>query len=298
MQIVVAGASGFIGSEVVDRALALGHQVFALVREQTPAKFDSEAQREGRLVTLPLGADPEVLAEGFGLGPGARWILTAGLNRGRDPKLLQQAHETLTRDLQNAAEILEAEVVVLLSCLGAGTDGPWAASKRAAEEVVRGGSRPWAVLRSAPTYGVGDALLDEVGAWLHRSPFIPRFLEDVTLQPLHVGDVAEALLAAQTGDLEIGGAPLNWRELLEACARAAGKSLVGPQLSSATLDRLARTFGDRGWLKDLLPFDSDALGRHRLGYSTKDNALPSLLGRGPRPLAEYLEHEWAYRAQG
>ena len=297
MQIVIAGASGFIGSEVVARALDMGHQVFTLLRDQSPTPFDTEAMNEGRLVCLPLGADPEILAQGFGLEPGARWILAAGLNRGRDPLVLGRAHVSLTQDLVSSAEALEAERVVLLSCLGAGLEGHWAASKRAAEGVVRGSSRPWIVVRSAPVYGIGDALLDEVGAWMHRSPFIPRFLEEVELQPLHVGDVAEALLISVEGDLQIGGDRLSWGDLLQACAQAAGKSLMGPQLSLATQSWLARTFGDRGWLADLVPFDTEAWLRHREGYTLESNALPRLLGRDPRPLGDYLQLEWAYRAK-
>ena len=297
MQIVIAGASGFIGSEVVDRALKMGHQVFALLRDQSPTPFDVDALKEGRLVCLPLGADPEILAQGFGLGPGAQWILAAGLNRGMDPGVLERGHVSLTQDLVASAEALEAERVVLLSCLGAGSGGHWAASKRAAEGCVRGSSRPWAVVRSAPVFGIGDALLDDVGAWMHRSPFIPRFLEEVELQPLHVGDVAEALLIPLEGDLQIGGDLLSWGDLLQACAKAAGKSLMGPQLSSATQAWLAKTFGDRGWLADLVPFDTEAWLRHRGGYTLESNALPRLLGRAPRLVADYLQFEWAYRAK-
>lgn len=297
MQIVVAGASGFIGAEVVDRALGMGHQVFALLRDQSPTPFDADALKEGRLISLPLGADPEVLARGFGLEPGARWILAAGLNRGWDSLVLERAHASLARDLVASAEALEAERVVLLSCLGADSGGHWAASKRTAEAVVQGSSRPWAVVRSAPVYGIGDALLDEVGAWMHRSPFIPRFLEEVELQPLHVGDVAEVLLAPLAGDLPIGGDLLSWGDLLEACAQAAGKSLLGPRISIPAQGWLAKTFGDRGWLADLVPFDTEAWLRHQGGYTLESNALPRLLGRDPRPLVDYLEHEWAYRAK-
>lgn len=298
MQIVVAGAGGFIGSEVVDRALAAGHQVFALVRDQTSARFDPEALKAGRLVTLPLGADPEVLARGFGLEPGATWIVAAGVNRGRDPEVLREAHGTLLRELLDSAEALSAQRVVLLGCLGAeaGTQDAWTTSKLAAEAALRAGSRPWTLLRSGPVYGIGDSLLDEVGAWMRRSPFIPRFLEAVPLQPVHVGNVAEALLASGPGEFDIGGEVLTWGDLLRACAEAAGKSLVGPRLSDATLAWVARTLGDQSWARELVPFDSDALARHRRGYLTRENALPRLLGRDPRPLADYLANEWAYRA--
>lgn len=295
MQIVVAGAGGFVGTEVVAQALTQGHQVFPLVREASRTAFDPENLATGRLVPLPLGADPDVYAQGFGLEPGARWILASGVNRGTDPRVLAAAHPELVADLLAAAEALDAERIVLLSCLGAAREGHWAASKRAAEARVQASGRPWAVLRAAPVYGPGDDWLDEVGAWMRRSPFIPRFLEEVRLQPLHVSDLALGLLAPAEGLLEAGGEVHTWGAVLEACAEAAGKALVGPRLGRETLDRLAR-LADRGWLEELIPFDSEALDRHAQGYPVGDNALPRLLGRDPRTLKDYLRTEWAFRA--
>ncbi len=297
MQVVVTGATGFIGSTVVERALDQGHTIFALVRDQSLTNVHDEAVKEGRIIPAPFGAESEVLVQGFGLEPGAIWINAAGLQRGRNQLELELAHPTLTRYLIDLAQDLEASQVVHLSPWGAHDSDVWGRSKLQAETIIQSCSRPWTILRSAPVYGTGDGLLDEIGAWMHRSPFIPRFLENVLLSPVHVDDVADALLKADPGVYDIGGETLPWGELLRCCATAAGKSLMGPHLSDATLNRIALFFGDRGWLSSLVNFDSESLRRHRMGYEINENDLKRILGKAPRSLNDYLFTEWAYRAK-
>ena len=296
MQIVLAGATGFVGFEVLRQALEAGHQLFPLVRDQSQPRFDQEAVREGRLIPLPLGAEAEVLARGFGLEPGALWINTAGLHReSKSRGTFRQAHQALVQYLLQQAKELDACRFVHLSAIGIEAEDAWAQSKGEAELLIQAGGLPHAILRSAPIYGIGDSLLDEVGAWMMRSPFIPRFLEDVVLQPLYVGDLAEALLRVESGRHEIGGEGIRWGDLLELCAAAAGKRLVGPRLSENSLLWLARTFGNRGWLEALIPFDEWSLRRHQRGYVLSTNALPALLKGPPQSIENYLKNEWAYR---
>lgn len=296
MQIVIAGATGFVGSEVVRQALEAGHQVFALVRlGGEPSPFDEEAVKEGRLVPVPFGAEAEVLVKGFGLDTSPIVLNAAGLVRERPGQDLEAAHAGVARELARLAEELEAQRLVHLSPLLRSED-PLSQAKREAEDIVQGCARPWAILRSAPAWGPGDSLLDEIGAWMMRSPFIPRFLEDVELQPLDVADLAHALLYHERGMAEVGGERLRWGALLERCAEAAGKKLVGPRLSEATTLRAARWLGQGRFGSDLVPFTEAGYRRHALGYTVEANALPALLHRDARRVEDYLAKDWAYRA--
>jgi NADH dehydrogenase len=295
MQVVVAGATGFVGREVLRQALLQGHQAFALVRELSGAPFDEEARKEGRLEVLPFGAEADVLMRGFGLEPGALLVNAAGVVRERPGLDLDAAHGGVAAYLCALAEEMEATRLVHLSPLLKGDD-PWVRSKREAERLVQACARPWAILRSAPAFGPGDSLLDEVGAWMMRSPLIPRFLEDVPLQPVDVGDLAMALLMTEEHEAQVGGASITWGDLLEAAAGAAGKTLMGPRLSDEAAFRWARWLGGRTYGSDLVPFTEDGFRRHRLGYAVEPNALPRLLGREPRTLADYLASEWPFRA--
>lgn len=284
-----------MGREVVRQALLAECQVFALVRMQGDARLDEAAVKSGRLVPVPFGAEAEVLATGFGLDTSPIILNCAGVVRERPGQDLEMAGPGVAREVVKLAEDLEAQRLVHLSPLLKGEDA-FTRAKRAAEDEIRRCRRPWAILRSAPAWGAGDALLDEIGAWMMRSPVIPRFLEEVPLQPLDVEDLAKALLALPSGVAEVGGDRLTWGGLLEAAAAAAGKKLVGSRLSEGTALRLARWLGNGRYGSDLVPFTEDGFRRHGKGYEVEDNALPRLLGRGPRAVGEYLAQEWAYRA--
>ena len=295
MQVLVAGSSGFVGREVVRQALLQDCQVFALVRMQGDAHLDEEAVKRGQLVPVPFGAEAEVLVTGFGLDTSPIVLNCAGAVRERPGLDLEAAGPGTAREMARLADDLEAQRLVHLSPL-LKADDAFNRAKREAEEEARRCRRPVAILRAAPAWGAGDALLDEIGAWMMRSPLIPRFLEDTPLQPLDVEDLAKALLAAVPGEQEVGGAHLVWSGLLEAAAGAAGKKLVGPHLSEKAALRLARWFGEGKLGSDLVPFTEDGYRRHALGYEVAANALPRLLGREPRAVEDYLAAEWPYRA--
>lgn len=296
MQVVIAGATGFVGSEVVRQALAAGHEVFALVRIDKEARFSPEDLATGRLTVLPFGADPEVFMAGFGLEPGPRIINAAGLNRERPGADLDLAHAGVARELVALAEATQASRLVHLAPLR--SDGPdaWSRSKAEAEALVQTAAVPRTILRAAPLFGPGDALLDEIGAWMMRSPLIPRFLEEVRLDPLALEDAAEALLTLDLPEARLGGTPWIWGRLLEACAAAAGKTLVGPRLSDESARTWGARLGHKGFWSDLVPFTAEGFDRHRRGYAVEPNETEVLLGRPAASLQAYLESTWAYRA--
>lgn len=299
MQVLVAGATGFVGQAVVREALAREHHVFALVRAEADSVFPVDdpgnSGAQGRLSTVPWGADSEVLKAGFGLEPGAWVINAAGLLRERPGLDPHRIHGEIAHMVVEIAEGLEAERLVHFGPLLSPTGDAFIHSKAEAERIVRAARAPWSVVRSAPVYGPGDELLDEIGAWMMRSPVIPKFLEQVPLQPVWVGDLAAALLSAQPGDQELGGERLLWGELLDKCARAAGKKLLGPSLSNETVRRLARSFGHRPLFMGLVPFNEAGFLRHLAGYEVGENRLGELLGRPPRSLDDYLRKDWPYR---
>jgi hypothetical protein len=58
---------------------------------------------------------------------------------------------------------------------------------------------------------------------------------------------------------------------------------------------LARAFGHRPLLGDLIPFEEAGFLRHRAGYEVPENSIEGLLGVAPRELEDYLLREWPYR---
>lgn len=297
MQVVVAGATGFVGQQVVREALAQGHEVLALLRAEQGEAFGADSDAAGHLTTLPWGADPEILRQGFNIEPGAWVVNAAGLHKeqpGLDP---HKVHTLIAQTVVELAEVIKASRLVHLSPLLLLTGDAFIHSKITMERIIQSAGVPWSTVRSAPAYGPGDDLLDGIGAWMARSPIIPRFLEQVPLQPIWVGDLATALLQAHDGIQEVGGDRLLWGELLDRCAQAAGKTLLGPTLSDDTVRRLARAFGHQPLFMDLVPFTEAGFLRHRAGYEVPRNVIADLLGHAPRPLDDYLLNEWPYRDQ-
>ncbi len=295
MQVVVAGASGFVGQQVVREALAGGHQVFALMRAEQDVTFGVEPDTLGSLTTVPWGADPEILRQGFNIPSGAWVVNAAGLHRERPGLNPNKVHETISQTVVELAEALKASRLVHLSPLLDRTRDVFIHGKAFMEQRIQECGVPWSIVRSAPAYGPGDDLLDGIGAWMARSPVIPRFMEQVPLQPLWVGDLAAVLLRAREGMQEVGGDRILWGELLQQCAAAAGKHLLGPVLSDSTVLRLARIFGHLPLFTDLVPFTEAGFLRHSHGYAVPQNALSELLGCPPRALNDYLHTEWHYR---
>lgn len=295
MQVIVAGAMGFVGQQVVREALALNHEVFGLARAGSDSLPAVDPEHLGRLTMLPWGADTEILRQAFNIESGAWVVNAAGMHKehpGIDP---HKVHESIARTVIGLAEDLNASRLVHLSPLLSPTGDAFIHSKSFMEQLIQNCGVPWSIVHSAPAYGPGDDLLDGIGAWMVRSPVIPRFLEKVPLQPLWVGDLAAALLRTPPGSHEVGGDLILWGELLERCARAAGKYLLGPTLSDDTVRRLARAFGHQPLFMDLVPFTEPGFLRHQHGYVVSQNALEGMLGRGPRPLDDYLRSEWPYR---
>lgn len=295
MQVVIAGATGFIGAEVVRQALAAGHQVFPMVRERKEAAFDSEDLKSGAVVPVPFGAPAEVMQAGFGLERGAWIVNAAGPMRDYRGRNSLEESRAIAESMVELAADNQARRLVHLSPLPCAGD-PFSQAKAEGNRILRQAGLPLALLHCAPVYGPGDELLDPIGAWMMRSPFIPRFLEEVPLQPLSVADVAQVLLALPEGTFNLGGPRLTWGELLERCAEAAGKRLVGPRLAPETILRLARTLGDRGPFADLIPFTEAGFLRHAKGYALETNDAETLLGRPPGQVEDYLRNGWAYRA--
>ncbi len=293
--VVVAGATGFIGQQVVREALARGHQVFALVRADWDTSFGVDSDSLGSLTTLPWGADPEILRQGFNVPSGAWVVNAAGLHRERPGLDPTNIHASIGQTLVEMVEVLEASRLVHLGPLPGHPEDRFLKGKVLMEQHIQECGVPWSIVRSAPAYGPGDDLLDGIGAWMARSPMIPRFMEQVPLQPLWVGDLASVLLQAREGVQEVGGDRVLWGEVLECCAEAAGKHLLGPIFSDSMVLRLARTFGNMPFFTDLIPFTEAGFIRHSQGYEVPQNLFPELSGHPPRTLDDYLHTEWPYR---
>ena len=215
--VLVVGAGGVLGREIVSLLRARGREVVAAHR--TPREGLEEELRAlgARVVRLDL-ADSDQLALALAGVEGAIFtpILTVSAAAA---KRLRSDQRGVFFSSNNAAIDAHAEIYARL---------------RAAEETVRAGAPHAVILRPTMIYGYpGDGNLAKLMGAMRRWPFVPLPGKGEALQqPVYYRDLAaiavDALLdggAAGRVRPVAGPEPVSQRALYEAVAEAAGVSL-------------------------------------------------------------------------
>ena len=193
MRLLVTGGSGFLGGFVLRAAADRGHACIALARSQAAADSVSAAGAQplhgdladaGRLTAAFADADCDALVNLASLGFGhAAGIVTA-------------------------AERAGIRRCVFVSTTAVTTSLP-AQSKRvrlAAERRIRNSQLDWTIVRPTMIYGApGDRNLSRLLTVLRKAPVLPvPGGGDRLQQPVHVADLAEAVLTAAERPAAVG----------------------------------------------------------------------------------------------
>jgi uncharacterized protein YbjT (DUF2867 family) len=218
MRLLVTGGSGFLGGYVLDEARRRGHEVVALTRSATAAAAVAKRGAE------PLAGDfdePAGLPDVFHSARCSSLLNIASLGFGHAPAIVAAARSA---GLDRAVFLSTTAVTTTLPARSR-------AIRLIAEEQIRESGLKWTILRPTMIYGApGDRNLSRLLALLPRVPALPvpgggRHLQ----QPVHVADVAEAVLSAverpaaagTTYDIA-GPEPLRFDEMLRISAQAVG----------------------------------------------------------------------------
>lgn len=205
MNVLITGASGFIGGHLCAALQGAGHRVVALVRRGRP--FPDR-------VPVPICEyAPDALSETisrFGAKDGLDAVVHAAGKINGSADGLREANEAMTRTVVAGLEQsgADASLVYLSSVSAIGPLGSYGASKRAAEQVIASSNlRRWTILRPSLVYGPGDTknvarLVEAVRAW----PIVPVIgAGGVRLQPLYVGDLCDVIRHVLDGAGEARG---------------------------------------------------------------------------------------------
>ena len=218
----VFGGSGFIGRYVVKRLAQAGHVVRVAGRDTEAAKFLQPMGSPGQIVPLfaPLSREAD-LARAV---DGADLVvnLIGILSEGHPGDFARVQGEGATR-IARAAAAAGVTRMVQVSAIGADANARslYARSKAAGEAGVRTAIPTAVVLRPSLVFGPEDKFFNRFANLARFSPVMPVIAGDSRFQPVYVGDVADAVMAALTRTdatgrtFELGG-PRVWtfRELL------------------------------------------------------------------------------------
>ena len=218
----VFGGSGFLGRYIVRRLAAEGHVVRIAVRRPAAANELRTMGRVGQIVPLYASLTEEATVaravEGAAIVVNLVGIL-AEARRGD----FQRLHEEGAGRIARLAASAGAGRMVQMSAIGADAGSPsaYGRSKAGGEAAVAAAFPGAAILRPSLVFGPEDAFFNRFGGLARISPIMPVFSGATRMQPVYVGDVADAVRAVVADDAPPGGlyelgGPKVWtfRELL------------------------------------------------------------------------------------
>lgn len=239
MRVLIAGATGFVGSRLIDRLLADGHDVVAFSRSASEADFpDGVETIDGNLLS------PESLT-GLCEDIDVAYYLIHSLSADNFAAL----DNTCANEFQRLASEAGVDRVIYLSGISSseGDLSPHLESRREVETILSKGSFDLTVIRAAIIIGAGSASFRIVDDIVSRLPvmIVPEWVR-TPCQPIAVDDVIE--YAVRLLDVEetrgqtydIGGpSELSYEELIRLTAKEKSKRVylvpvpvMTPELSS------------------------------------------------------------------
>ncbi|WP_374583355.1 SDR family oxidoreductase [Pseudoduganella sp.] len=289
MNILVCGASGFIGSAVCARLAAAGHRVLRGVRhavhpDDVAIDYSKDVQPAAWRERL-RGVDAVVNA--------------VGIIREQGAASFEALHARAPAALFAACAEAGVRRVVQISALGAAHgDTPYFTSKRAADEALMALPLEWIILRPSLVFGPdGDsaAMFCQVAS---MPVMAAPALGGARFQPVHVDDLAQAVLAALDPAtparrvIDVAGRDAVSYDAMLAGYRAAMGFAPAPVLHiPAPAMALAAQVAGQVPGVPLTP-DNWRMLRAGSALAPDDQAGPAalrqLLGRAPRALAEFM----------
>ncbi|PAL23291.1 complex I NDUFA9 subunit family protein [Sphingopyxis sp. GW247-27LB] len=255
--ITVLGGGGFIGRYVVQRLLARGARVRVAQRKPRAATFLKPLGGLGQ--TQFVAADVRDAASVARAVAGS----DAVINLAGSFDDMQAVQADGAGHVAAAARATGVRALIHLSAIGAdpASASAYGRSKGDGEAAVRAAFPGAVILRPSIVFGREDHFINRFAAMIRLSPAIPVIAPAAKFQPVYVGDVADAVVAA-----------------LEASAAGRTFELGGPQV--LTMAALLR------WI-------ADTTGRRRLFVDVPDAVASALAsGLGWAPGAPITKDQW------
>ncbi|MEK9673260.1 MAG: complex I NDUFA9 subunit family protein [Rhodospirillaceae bacterium] len=230
----VFGASGFLGRHLVRRLAQAGYGVRACCRDVEGASFLKPMGDVGQVVPWPADVTRPDTVKAAVKGADVA-INLVGILFEKGGRTFQKVHADGAATVAQAAADAGVANLVQVSALGADADSPadYARTKAAGEEAVRDAFKKATILRPSVVFGPEDDFFNRFAGLARISPVLPVIGDGdgPSFQPVYVGDVADAVMAALTigkaqgQTFELGGpAVYTFRQIMELVTKQTGRS--------------------------------------------------------------------------
>jgi len=240
--ILLTGASGYVGSHLLDELLRRGRQVRALMRNPAPGKLPPQVDARKGDAVAGTG-----LAEALDGCRTAYYLIHSMGSGSGDAAEFARRDRDAAVNFGEAAHNVGVERVIYLGGLGDATSSEHLRSRHEVAELLRQRTPGFVYVRAAMIIGSGSASFEMLRHLTRRLPLMitPRWL-DTRSQPVAIADVARALAALAElpeapAEVQLGGADvLSYREMIRRTASVMGRRsplvipvpLLTPRLSS------------------------------------------------------------------
>ena len=219
--IIITGATGFVGEEVVKQARAAGYPVRAIVRDPQRASWLTE--RYGvELFHGNVLYGPSI----EGAMRDAKCVIhLVGIIHEWRENTFERVHAQATQNVIEESKKAGVKRFVHMSALGTRENARsrYHQTKWQGEEAVRKSGLAWTIFRPSFIYGPKDVAINTLAKLVRRLPFTPVLGNGNTkIQPISVENVAKAFVGAVRNDESVnrvydlcGPEAFTWNELYD-----------------------------------------------------------------------------------
>jgi NADH dehydrogenase len=249
--VTVFGGTGFIGRHVVQRLAGLGARIKVATRRPDRALFLKPLGNVGQIVPIAVRyARDDSIARAI---EGSDWAVNlVGILTEQPGRTFAEVHAQLPGRIARAASAAGLKRLVQVSAIGADAASPsaYGRSKAAGEAAARAGFPAVTILRPSVVFGPEDGFFNALGSISRIAPAIPLFFDGLPrlefdgifprprfpgagasrMQPVYVGDVADAVIAALRDPKAVGrayelGGPTvySFRQVVELALQVVGR---------------------------------------------------------------------------